>query len=221
MLGSVQVIGDDGEPRRHPDGGSLYWRGYSRGEAEIVPGSWDVTGCAAQWARWPGLTYQLPVQCWVGPHHSAVITGIARAGINALIELAGGKQPRGRPVGLLCDSPQVQDAVGRADAILNAGRAYRSAMITELWNTLASGKETTLEHRARCRLASTYAADSAREAMDLVYRHGGSTSFKRESRLAECWRDLHTVGQTVTLAPEWYPIGGRVYLGLDPGPRLR
>jgi hypothetical protein len=39
--------------------------------------------------------------------------------------------------------------------------------------------------------------------------------------LAECWRDLHVVGQTVTLAPEWYPIGGRVYLGIDPGPRLR
>jgi len=90
-----------------------------------------------------------------------------------------------------------------------------------LWNTLACGKETTLEQRARCRLASTYTADSAREAMDLMYRAGGSTSFKRESRLAECWRDLHTVGQTVTLAPEWYPIGGRVYLGLEPGPRLR
>ena len=84
------------------------------------------------------------MQCWVGPHHSAVITGIARAGINALIELAGGKQPRGRPVGLLCDNPQVQDAVGRADAILNAGRAYRSAMITELWNTVAAGEEMTL-----------------------------------------------------------------------------
>ena len=53
-----------------------------------------------QWARWPGLTYQLPVQCWVGPHHSAVITGIARAGIHSLIDLAGGKQPRGRPAGL-------------------------------------------------------------------------------------------------------------------------
>jgi alkylation response protein AidB-like acyl-CoA dehydrogenase len=94
-------------------------------------------------------------------------------------------------------------------------------MIAELWNTVASGKETTLEQRARCRLAAVYAADCAREAMDLMYRHGGSTSFKRESRLAECWRDLHTVGQTVTLAPEWYPIGGRVYLGMDPGPRLR
>jgi indole-3-acetate monooxygenase len=249
MLGSFQIL-DGKEPRRRPDGGPLFWRGvFERGEAEIVPGSWDVAGLRGtgsfdwtvenvflperrtmpqvgiplenQWARWPGVTYALPVQAWVGPHHSAVITGIARAGIDALIELAGGKQPRGRPTGLLCDNPQVQDAVGRADAILNAGRAYRSAQIAELWATVASGNETTLEERARCRLASIYAGDSAREAMDLVYRHGGSTSFKRESRLAECWRDLHVVGQTVTIAPEWYPIGGRVYLGLDPGPRLR
>ena len=249
MLGSFQIL-DDGKPRLGTDGRPLFWRGFfARAEAEIVPGSWDVAGLRGtgsfdwtvdnvflperrtmvhagapldnQWNRWPGVTYALPAQCWVGPHHSAVITGIARAGIEALIELAGGKQPRGRPAGLLCDSPQVQDSVGRADAILNAGRAYRSTMIAELWNTLASGQETTLEQRARCRLASTYASDSARQAMDLMYRHGGSTSFKRDSRLAECWRDLHTVGQTVTLAPEWYPIGGRVYLGLDPGSRLR
>ena len=248
MLGSFQVL-DDGRPRLGPEGKSLYWRGvFPRAEAEIVPGSWDVAGLRGtgsfdwtvedvflperrtmphagipldnQWERWPGVTYALPTQCWVGPHHSAVITGIARAGIDALIELAGGKTPRGR-TGMLCDNPQVQDAVGRADAILNAGRAYRTAMIAELWATVASGKDTTLEQRARCRLASVYAADSAREAMDLVYRHGGSTSFKRESRLAECWRDLHVVGQTVTIAPEWYPIGGRVYLGIDSGPRLR
>ena len=248
MLGSFQVV-VDGKPQPHPNG-SLYWRGvFSRAEAEIVPGSWDVAGLRGtgsfdwtvndvflperramphagipldnQWEHWDGTTYKVPVQCWVGPHHSAVITGIARAGIDALIELAGGKQPRGRPTGLLCENPQVQDAVGRADAILNAGRAYRSAMIAELWNIVAAGRATTLEERARCRLASVYAADCAREAMDLVYRWGGSTSFKRESRLAECWRDLHTVGQTVTIAPEWYPIGGRVYLGMDPGPRLR
>ncbi len=249
MLGSFQIL-DEGKPRLSPEGRPLHWRGvFARAEAEIVPGSWDVAGLRGtgsfdwtvdnvflperrtmihsgipldnQWERWPGVTYQLPTQCWVGPHHSAVITGIARAGIDALIELAGGKQPRGRPVGLLCDSPQVQDAVGRADAILNAGRIYRSTMIAELWNTVASGQNTTLEQRARCRLASTYAADCAREAMDLGYRWGGSTSFKRDSRLAQCRRGLHTVGQTVTIAPEWYPIGGRVYLGLDPGPRLR
>jgi alkylation response protein AidB-like acyl-CoA dehydrogenase len=248
MLGSFQVL-DDGRPRRRPDGAPLYWRGiFARAEAEIVAGSWDVTGLRGtgsfdwtvadvflperramvhagapldnQWRRWPGITYSLPTQAWVGPHHSAVITGIARAGIDALIALAQEKTPRGR-TGRLCENPQVQDAVGRADALLNAGRAYRSAMIAELWATLAAGRETTLEQRARCRLAAVHAADTARAAMDLMYRYGGSTSFQRMSRLAECWRDLQVVGQTVTIAPEWYPIGGRIYLGMDPGPRLR
>ena len=106
MLGSFQVIGDDGEPRRHPDGGSLYWRGvFARAEAEIVPGSWDVTGLRGtgsfdwtvedvflperrtmpqigiplenQWSRWPGLTYQLPVQC-VAPGLAVCPAGLMR-----------------------------------------------------------------------------------------------------------------------------------------------
>ena len=248
MLASFQIL-DGGEPRRSPDGASAYWRGvFKRSEARLVEGSWDVAGLRAtgsfdwtvedvflperrtmvhagipldnQWNRWSGISYALPAQAWVGPHHSAVITGICRAGIGALIELAGAKTPRGR-TDRLCDNPQVQDAVGRADAILNAGRAYRAAMITEIWNTVAAGEETTLEQRARCRLAAVHAADSAREAMDLVYRQGGSTSYRRDSRLAECWRDLHVVGQAVTIMPEWYPIGGRVLMSMDPGPRLR
>jgi alkylation response protein AidB-like acyl-CoA dehydrogenase len=249
MLGSFQILDDDGKPRSGANGRPLYWRGvFPRDEATVIPGSWDVAGLRGtgsfdwtvkdvflperrtcphvgvpldnQWSRWPGLTYSLPSQCWVGPHHSAVITGIARAGIEALIALAIEKTPRGRDF-RLCDNPQVQDDVGRADAILNSGRGYRSATIAEIWNTMANGGETTLEQRARCRLASTHAADCARDAMELMYRHGGSTSFKRESRLAECWRDLHVVGQTVTIGAEWYPIAGRALLGMDPGSRLR
>src|SRR5262247_83027 len=144
MLGSFQILDGD-QPRKSPDGRFAYWRGvFARSEAEVVEGSWDVAGLRGtgsfdwtvknvflperrtmvhagvpldnQWNRWPGVTYALPSQAWVGPHHSAVITGIARAGINALIELAGGKTPRGR-TGLLCENPQVQDAVGRADSI--------------------------------------------------------------------------------------------------------
>jgi alkylation response protein AidB-like acyl-CoA dehydrogenase len=248
MLGSFQILDGD-QLRLSPDGASVYWRGvFHRAETQIVAGSWDVSGLRAtgsfdwtvdnvflperrtmvhagvpldnQWSHWPGLSYALPAQAWVGPHHSAVITGIARAGIDALIELAVEKTPRGR-TGRLCDNPQVQDAIGRADAILNAGRAYRSATITEVWNTIAAGEDTTLEQRARCRLAAVHAADCAREAMDLVYRQGGSTSYRRESRLAECWRDLQVVGQAVTIMPEWYPMGGRVFMKMDPCPRLR
>src|SRR5437016_13427710 len=127
MLGSFQIFDGD-QPRRSPDGASAYWRGlFARSEAQIVGGSWDVTGMRAtgsfdwtvdevflperrtmvhagvpldnQWKRWPGVSYALPAQAWVGPHHSAVITGIARAGINALIrseERRVGKECRSR-----------------------------------------------------------------------------------------------------------------------------
>src|SRR2546422_3711252 len=191
MLGSFQIL-DGVEPRRSHDGSSVFWRGiFARSEAQIVEGSWEVSGMRAtgsfdwtvadvflperrtmvhagvpldnQWKRWPGVSYALPAQAWVGPHHSAVITGIARAGIDALIELAGEKTPRGRTA-RLCESPQVQDAVGRADTMLHAGRAYRSATITEVWNTVAAGEETTLDHRARCRLAGVDAPARARPA---------------------------------------------------------
>lgn len=241
MTGSFAI------PARGP---GLFRGTFAKHEVTVIPGSWDVTGMRGtgsfdwtvenlfvperrvmvhagapldnQWSRWPGIGYALPSFAWVGPHHCSVLTGLARAGIDALIELAGGKVPRGRASSaLLCDSAQVQDAVGRADSKLNAGRIYRSAMIREMWDTVASGGETTLEQRARGRLAATFAADCAREAMDMMYRLGGSTSFKRESRLAECWRDLQVVGQTANIMPEWYPLGGRVLMGMDAGPRIR
>src|SRR5262249_46962875 len=157
-------------------------------QADVVEGSWDVAGLRGtgsfdwkvkdvflperrsmihagvpldnQWDRWAGVTYALPSVCWVGPHHSSVITGIARGGIAALIELAAEKTPRGRTF-RLGDNPQVQEAVGRADVILDAGRVNRSAAIATIWRTIAAGGESTLEQRARCRLASTYAAESA------------------------------------------------------------
>src|SRR6516162_10144241 len=43
MLGSFQIM-ENGQPRRRPDGGT-FWRAiFRREEAEVVPGSWDVTG---------------------------------------------------------------------------------------------------------------------------------------------------------------------------------
>ena len=131
-----------------------------------------------QWARWPGVTYQLPVQCWVGPHHSR--DHRRRACRHRRADRARRRQDAARPHRCAAvREPAGADAVGRADAIRNAGRAYRSAMIAELWNTVASGQKTTLEQRARCRLAVVY-APTAREAMDLTCRHGGSTLQARE-----------------------------------------
>ena len=249
MLGSFRIL-DNGEPRPGPTGAPGHWRGvFRKSEVQVLPGTWEVAGLRGtgsfdwtvtdvfvpehrvmfhagapldnQWSHWPGLTYALPSIAWLGPHHSSVVTGIARAGIAALIELASVKVPRGRDTSTLNQSIQVQEAVARADAILNAACLWRSACVADIWNTVAAGEQTTLTQRARCRAAAVHAGDAARQAMDMVYHFAGTTGFKTATRMAECWRDLHTVGQTGMVAPEWYPIAGRALLGMDPGPRLR
>jgi alkylation response protein AidB-like acyl-CoA dehydrogenase len=246
MLGNFDII--DGEQRRHaPDGSIVLRRGFfPTSECSIID-TWDMTGMRGtgshdwtvteqfipqhrtvevpgrltlnQWSRWRGPFYALPVHALIGPHHSVIATGIARAAIDALTELAGAKVPRGRQ-GLLRDQPHIQDAVARAEGILGAGQAYRHVVASDIWATVAAGQETTLEQRARCRLAASFAVDSARQAMDLMYRAGGTTSSKRTHRLARCWRDLQVVGQAASVAPEWYALSGKALLGLEPGPRL-
>ncbi|HEY3059910.1 MAG TPA: hypothetical protein VGL99_13135, partial [Chloroflexota bacterium] len=133
---------------------------------------------------------------------------------------AGAKVPRGGRAGVLREQLPVQDAVARADAILSAAQAYRTKAVGELWDTVDAGQESTLQQRARCRLAAAYSVDSARQAMDLMYRAGGTTSSQRSHQIAQCWRDLHVVAQAASTAPEWYALTGKVLLGLDPGPRL-
>jgi indole-3-acetate monooxygenase len=172
-----------------------------------------------QWSRWRGTLYSMPVHTLIGPHHSSVATGVARAAIAALAELAGAKVPRGR-TGLLREQPLVQDCIARAEALLSAGQALRAAVLRDIWHTVEAGATVTHEQLARSRLAAAYAVDAARQAMDLVYRAGGTTSSQRTHQLARTWRDLQVVGQAASVAPEWYALAGRTLLGMDPGPRL-
>jgi len=246
MLGNFQIFDGD-QPRKNADGSPAFWRCYFPSSEPTIIDTWDMMGqrgtgshdwtvsevfvparrtvqlvafvLTNQWERWPGPLYRLPAHAIVGPHHSAVATGIARAGIDALTELAGSKVPRAR-TGLLREREQVQEAVGRAEAILGAAQAYRSAAVGDVWETVVAGGTTSPEQRARCRLAASYAGDSARQAMDLMYRCGGTTSSEYGNPIARCWRDLQTVTQAVAVMPEWYPLAGRIFLGLEPNPRL-
>jgi alkylation response protein AidB-like acyl-CoA dehydrogenase len=187
----------------------------TRRTVRVAPGRLLVN----QWQHWPGPLYQLPVHAIVGPHHSMAATGVARAGIDAFKELAGAKTPRGR-TGLLREQERVQETVARAEAVLGAAQVFRAQVVGDLWATVAQGAPSTIEQRARCRMAASYAVDSARLAMDLVYRAGGTTSSQRAHQIARCWRDLHVIAQAASTAPDWYTLAGKVLLGLDPGGRL-
>jgi alkylation response protein AidB-like acyl-CoA dehydrogenase len=172
------------------------------------------------WSRWRGTLYALPAHAIIGPHHVPVALGIARTAIDTLTDLAGRKVPRAK-TDLLRDQPTVQEAVGRAEGLLGAAVAYLWAVTADIWDTVAAGGGVaSLEQLARCRLASTHAIDGAMQAVDLMYRAGGTTSIQNQQVLARCWRDVHVIGQTSSIMPEWYGLTGRVFLGLDAGPRL-
>jgi indole-3-acetate monooxygenase len=246
MMANFEVSDGD-QLRLNPDGTPSLYRGFFHPSECSILDNWNMTGMRGtgshdwtvtdvfvpqrrtvlvdgrllvnQWYRWPGALYAVPVHALVGPHHSMIATGVARAGIDALTELAGAKVPRGR-TGLLREQVQVQDAVARAEALLGAGQAFRDVAVGDVWDTVAAGEQTTLQQRARCRIAATFAVDSARQAMDLMYRAGGTTSSRRNHQLARCWGDLHVVAQAASVAPEWYAVTGRALLGLDPGTRL-
>jgi indole-3-acetate monooxygenase len=242
MVGNFDIPGEDGS--------GVYRGAFDVDDVTIHSETWDVTGMRGtgshdwsvadvfvperrvvfvpgrvtlnQWQHWEGTLYSLPVHTIIGPHHSMIATGVARAGIDALGELAGAKIPRGRAgdARLLRDEPHVQDWVARAEAHLEGGRAFREAVLREIWNTAEAGEPVSLELCGKSRLAGSFAADSARAAMDIVYRAAGTTATQRQNRLAHCWRDLQVVGQAAAVNPDWYPVVGRLLLGLDPGSRL-
>jgi alkylation response protein AidB-like acyl-CoA dehydrogenase len=147
---------------------------------------------------------------------AAVPLGIARAAIDAILELAPGKTPY-LSFRLLRDKPTLQADVGRAEALLGSARSYLLQTAGELWDEAASGRVASPRRRALLRLACTQAAQAAAQAVDLMFNAGGGTSLYESGRLERCFRDVHACTQHIATSTDSYEIGGRVLLGLDPG----
>ena len=108
-------------------------------------------------------------------------------------------------------------AVGRAEALLGSARSFLLATVDDLWDEVSSGVAASMKRRAMVRLGCTQAAQSAAQAVDLMYNAGGGTSLYETSRLERCFRDVHACTQHIATSTDSYEFGGRVMLGLDSG----
>jgi alkylation response protein AidB-like acyl-CoA dehydrogenase len=151
-------------------------------------------------------------------NHAAVALGIARASIDALIDLASAKTTGDRTT--LRDEAYVQAAVARAETITGSARGYAMEVVRHIWDTLEAGGELSPADQARFRLAITHAHAAALETVDLVYRIGGGSSVYADSRLDRCLRDIHTISGHSVTSPKTYETAGRILLGLDSGTAL-
>jgi alkylation response protein AidB-like acyl-CoA dehydrogenase len=238
MLGGSHVY-EGGSPRRSTnDQPEARFACFPRAEVTIHEG-WDVVGLRGTGSHdfsvtdlfvpesltqrnftpspWSGTLYRLPaVTVLNAVHFSAVATGIARRAIDALVELAKTKTPT-RSQGLLRERVQVQEAVARAEVLVESARAYRAAIVADVWTTAEAGKPIDVQQRARMRLAGTSATENAVRAVDLMFSAGGTTAIEDASPLSHCFRDVHVVAQNINVLPTFFEHAGRVLLDLDSG----
>ena len=162
----------------------------------------------------PGPLYALPTIALFSTGLAAVALGIARHAIDILTTLAGTKMAS-RSRQSLRDDSTLQANLGRAEALLRSGRAFVYDVLGEAWEVVNAGRTLTLEQRAALWLASTHAANTAKEATELMFSAGGSASPYTSSGLERCVRDIHTVAQHIIVAAPNYQMVGQAFLGVD------
>jgi alkylation response protein AidB-like acyl-CoA dehydrogenase len=165
----------------------------------------------------PGPLYRGPILDGLGVL-PVVSLGIARSAIEAFKELAVNKTPMmGRT--RLAELHTTQERVGRAEMLLGAARAYVYEVAREIDAVQRAGGRVGPEVLAKRRLANYNAAQSAIQAVDLLYAIAGTSAIYHSSRLERCVRDARTVSQHLVAAPSNVEMVGQFLLTGEMAPR--
>src|SRR5712692_5892450 len=140
--------------------------------------------------------------------------GVARAAIDAFVELAQSKIPR-MSSDLLRNRVVVQAQVGEAEALLRSGRALLFDVVAEMWSTALGKEPITERQRSDLRMAMTHAAQNAARATHMVCVAAGTTSIFASSPLERYARDAEVVTRHNQLQFVNYEAVGRTMLGLE------
>src|ERR1700719_1885830 len=114
--------------------------------------------------REKGPLYAFTTFSMFGLGFAAISVGVARATLDAAIELARGKTSVGLKA--MRENNAVQGAIGRIEGNLRAARAYLYATVDEAWRDLTRIGHLTEDHRIALRLASTWTIHQAASVVD-------------------------------------------------------
>lgn len=145
----------------------------------------------------------------------AVSLGLARAGLDAFVELAAGKIPRFSSKSLR-DRPSAHLAMAEAEVRVLASRALLMELVAELWRQVLNEEHITTRERAIFQIACSDAVRGCVEAVDLVSDAAGTSANFQSHPLERIGRDVRVVRQHLTVAGLHMEDGGRVLLGMPP-----
>jgi indole-3-acetate monooxygenase len=185
----------------------------------FVPGEFCVTSFGRNPAerREHGPLYRFSVFQLFGASFASVALGIARATLDAFVELAKGKTPTGRPA-LLRDNAVIQSQVGVAESQLCAARVFLLHAMRETWRGAEQG-DITAEQRIQLRMASAHASQQARQVVDMAHYAAGGTAIFEHNAFERRFRDMHAVSQQAQAHFSMFEVLGQYFLGLPIHPR--
>ncbi len=177
----------------------------------------------AERPHYSGTLYRFPPLFLVT--HAGVPLGIARAAIDALIELASGKELMPDPhklfgSRLLRDESRVHEAVAVAEGALAAVRSFAYSFLEELWETLGRNEKPSPRQRALYRIMLIDTHRVAKEVIASMYDLAATSAIYRSHPLDRLMRDILTACQHGIVHPKMYRPAGRLLLGLEAGDPL-
>ena len=164
--------------------------------------------------REPGPLYAFPQQTLYSVGIASVALGIARGMLDAFIDLALRKTPRG--TGRLADNAVIQAEVARAEARLGAARCYLLDTVIEIYRRAGPSAPIDIPDRARARLAGSNAITSAVAVGNRTYKAAGVDAIFPGSPFERRFRDIHTLSQQIQSRDAHYETVGQVLLGQPP-----
>jgi len=185
----------------------------------FVPESHTVLREAEPKPRQPGLLYAFSSSNMYSSGFAGVALGIARSTLDAFIELARDKIPRGA-IRTLRDDNVVQSQVAQSEARLRAARAFLLDSLEQIWSDVGRSGRLTLDHNTTIRLASTWAIHQAKDVVDTAYHAAGATAIFESNPFERRFRDIHTVIQQFQGRQAHFESVGQILLGLQAEGRM-
>jgi alkylation response protein AidB-like acyl-CoA dehydrogenase len=163
--------------------------------------------------------YRFPIFGFFALSIAAAALGNARAAIDDLVELAGGKVGLGSSRTLAERAP-TQAAVATVEASLSAARAFYYGAIEAAWEAAQHEEPVSVALRTDLRLAATHAVRSSAEVVRTMYDLGGGTAIYDDSPLQRRFRDAHTATAHFQVNEASRELPGRILLGQPADPSL-
>jgi len=230
----VRIVEEDGTPRKKPDGTPEIRTILFPVASATMHDVWDVIGLKGTGTdsysvdnlfipekfaalrdepsalRETGPLYKISTHYVFAMGFAATSLGVARAMLDAAIDLSRRKTPQG--LSAMRENNAVQGLIGRTEATLRAARAYLYSTAAEVWRDLEASSPMTEAHRIAMRIAATWTIHQSTHVVDTAYHMAGATAVFAANPFERRFRDMHTIAQQIQARDTHYEDAGRAIL---------